>query len=609
MRTPYPRTPHLPWSPGASGDDLRVVDLDGLRGREVVVTEKFDGENTTLYRDGCHARSVDSGPHPSRAWVKALTARVGGRIPAGTRICGENLHARHSLPYEDLESWFLAFSVWAGERCLGWDETVRLTHRLGLPAVPVLWRGVFDERALRRLRVDPARQEGYVVRVVEGFDRAEFGRRVAKWVRPHHVTTDTHWMYAPVVPNGLGPAAALWAVRSGAAPDPGALRAAVLPADPGPAPEPGPCSGPAPDSVSGSGSQSVRRLAEVTGRLDAADRFGDARLTGVLAHLLAGHRPAALGVLAAPALGPRQARVLADLVSVAPLLTRPFPDAERRAGLAGLGASVDLAVAHAVAAAGARDAAEAEAVDWSGLHAQEAGLWGEDPWAELRDGVRAGLDAAGVLDPWARDLCWARARENWARGTAVSPAEALAATWAVRAGGFPRLLQLVGPSGSGKSTFASGLPGPVTVVSPDGIRGERGDRADQGDNARVLALALDRLDAALTEGGEGRTVVWDATGLTARQRSGPVTVARRRGALVTQVAFALPAAERARRNAARPHAVPAEVLTRQERRFEPPRPGAAHRVWWVGARGTVVDRVGTLEEFGNAGTGTGAGIA
>ncbi|MDR3031771.1 MAG: kinase, partial [Kitasatospora sp.] len=194
MRVPYPRTPHLPWSPGAAADDLRSGDLSGLAGAEVVVTEKLDGENTTLYRDGLHARSLDSGHHPSRAWVKGLQGRIGPRIPAGWRICGENLYARHSLAYTDLDSWFQGFSVWTErDRCLDWDATARFLHRLGVPTPRVLWRGRYDERAIRALRLDPERQEGYVVRTAAGFDRAEFGRRVAKWVRPHHVRTDTHW--------------------------------------------------------------------------------------------------------------------------------------------------------------------------------------------------------------------------------------------------------------------------------------------------------------------------------------------------------------------------------------------------------------------------------
>ncbi|GAA4627689.1 hypothetical protein GCM10023196_040920 [Actinoallomurus vinaceus] len=227
MRVHYPRTPHLPWSPGVGPDDVRAADLSGFAGRDVVVTEKLDGENTTMYPDGLHARSTDSGHHPSRAWVKALHGRIAHRIPDGTRVCGENLYARHSIAYRDLESWFYAFSVWDGDHCLDWDRTVRFARRLGLPVPTVLWRGVFDERAIRALRLDTERQEGYVVRAIEGFHRDEFARRVAKWVRRGHVQTDRHWMLGPVVENGLGPASALWQARSGAVPDPAALLGAV----------------------------------------------------------------------------------------------------------------------------------------------------------------------------------------------------------------------------------------------------------------------------------------------------------------------------------------------------------------------------------------------
>ncbi len=65
--------------------------------------------------------------------------------------------------------------------------------------------------------------EGYVLRAVEGFGRAEFGERVAKWVRPGHVTTSRHWMPERVEPDGLGPDAVLWDVRSGGVPDAGRL--------------------------------------------------------------------------------------------------------------------------------------------------------------------------------------------------------------------------------------------------------------------------------------------------------------------------------------------------------------------------------------------------
>ena len=198
-----PRPPHLPWSPGATADDVYLHDTVGFVGRSVVVTEKMDGENTTLYADHVHARSLSSAHHPSRTAVKQLQARLADSIPAGWRLCGENLQAVHSIAYEDLPAWFLLFSVWDGDRCLDWDTTLEWAALLEVPTVPVLWEGTWDDAAIRALALDPARQEGYVVRLREAFVLADFGTSVAKFVRAGHVTTDAHWMSRPVVPNGL----------------------------------------------------------------------------------------------------------------------------------------------------------------------------------------------------------------------------------------------------------------------------------------------------------------------------------------------------------------------------------------------------------------------
>ncbi|MFJ2896373.1 RNA ligase family protein [Streptomyces sp. NPDC087218] len=555
MRTHYPRTAHLPWSPGATSDDVRIADLSGLAGREVVVTEKLDGENTTLYPDGLHARSLDSAHHPSRGWVKALQGRIGARIPAGRRICGENMFARHSLPYDGLESYFYGFSVWDGERCLDWDRTVAFLRDLGIPVPPVLWRGVFDARAektLRALRPDTGRQEGYVVRPADGFDAPDFGRLVAKWVRPGHVRTDTHWMHAAVVENGLGPAAALWAVRSGAPADPAALAAAT---------------------GTEAGDEGAAR-AMVTA-LDAAGRTGDDRLAGVLAALLRRSPRAALAPALARTVGMPLARRVADLVGLHPSLHRPYPDEERRTGLVRMSFAADLPLLHALAGAVAEDDAAREQVEWSALHAEEL----REP-----EGLR---DAFADLAPDAADRCLAQAREAYALGRVATAEEAVAATWRWRSGDFPRLVHLVGPSGSGKSTFARGLPGVGAYVSLDDLRLARGSRADQKANGEVLREGLDRLDAALAAGG---TVVWDATSLNAHQRSLVHAVARRRDALLTHAVALVDEAELLRRNGWRDHPVPPEVLASQLHRFVPPYPGQAHRTWYIGASGTVEDR-------------------
>ncbi|MGW3635564.1 RNA ligase family protein [Streptomyces sp. NPDC005122] len=593
MRVHYPRTPHLPWSPGATSDDVRVVDLAGLRDLEVVVTEKLDGENTTLYADGLHARSLDSAHHPSRAWVKALQGRIGAALPPGWRVCGENLYARHSIAYTGLDSWFYGFSVWDGDRCLGWDRTVRFLRRLGVPVPRVLWRGVLDERAVRALRVlrlDPARQEGYVVRTVEGFGHEEFGRRVAKWVRPGHVRTDTHWMHAEVVANGRGTAAALWDVRSGAAPDAQALAAATETESE--AGRTGSGTGPTGSRTAGETSAGDAVVAEASARLDVLGRTGDARLTGVLAALLHGRRRARLAPRLAGPLGMPSARRVADLVGLQSLLRRPYPDEERRAGLGRMAVAADLGVLHAVAAAVAatEGAAAREQVDWSALHAEEAGLLAEEPFERLRASLRRALTGLGDAD--AADRCWSQARASYAAGHVVTAEAAVAATWRLRSGAFPRLIHLVGPSGSGKSTFAAGLTGIDTRVCLDDLRSARGARSDQRANADVLREGLRRLDSALAAG--PATVVWDATSLGRHQRSLVDAVAHRRDALITQVVVLATDDELTGRNAERAHPVPPEVLDTQLRRFDPPYPGQAHRTWYVGAGGTVDDVDGTL---------------
>lgn len=545
MRTHYPRTPHLPWSPGATTDDVRVTGLCGFRGREVVVTEKLDGENTTLYADGLHARSPDSAPHPSRTWVKALQGRIGHAIPAGRRVCGENMYARHSIAYEDLDSYFYGFSVWEADgRCLDWDETVSCLRALGIPVPRVLWRGTFDERALRALSVDRDRQEGYVVRTVEGFADDDFARRVAKWVRPHHVRTGTHWMHAAVVENGLGPHAPLWAVRAGAGADAQALAAAL--------------------DVPGGDADALGRL--------AVGQSGDVRLSGVLAALLHGSRRSWLAPKLAPALGMPLARRVADLVGLHPALHRPYPDEARRAGLVRLSYAADLGVLHAVARATARDDGARDQVEWSALHAQDAG-----PLAGLGEQF-AGLDADTSV------RCLAEAREAYALGRIRTAGEAVAATWRWRSGAFPKLIQMVGPSGSGKSTFARELAGVDTRICLDELRAARGSRADQRANADVLRTGLDRLDAALAAGG---TVVWDATSLNQQQRSLVRSVARRRDALVTHAVMLVDEDELTRRNAGRQHPVPPGVLAAQLHRFAPPYPGQAHRTWYIGPSGTI----------------------
>lgn len=203
-RIKYPRSMHLPWSPGTTSDDRILTSVDHFIGKEVVVTEKMDGENTTIANNFVHARSLDSGKHPSRWFVTKLQGDIAHDIPEGMRICGENCYAKHSIQYTTLPDYFLVFSIWDGRKCLSWELTREWAELLGLKTVPVIYRGVFDEEIIKQLYVKdrkPDLMEGYVVRLADGFDYKDFGTSLAKYVRKGHVTTSEHWLNEPVVPN------------------------------------------------------------------------------------------------------------------------------------------------------------------------------------------------------------------------------------------------------------------------------------------------------------------------------------------------------------------------------------------------------------------------
>jgi|CXWL01.1.fsa_nt_gi hypothetical protein len=203
----YPRTYHLPWSPGMTKDDRVIEDLSHLEGVEVIVTLKLDGENCTWYRDYLHARSLEYDPHPSRNYVKAMHGKHAHEIPDGWRICGENVYAKHSIHYHNLETYFYVFSIWNDKNaCLSWDETIEWCGLFGLKHVPVLYRGVWDEKLIRSLYKDKYgdnEMEGYVVRVARSFEYGEFRKVAAKYVRSGHVTTSHNWKRQQVIPNEL----------------------------------------------------------------------------------------------------------------------------------------------------------------------------------------------------------------------------------------------------------------------------------------------------------------------------------------------------------------------------------------------------------------------
>lgn len=210
----YPRTYHLRFSPGVTRDDRVLPSHECFEGKEVVMTLKMDGENTSIYKDRIHARSLDSKHHVSRWWVRRLQAQIGQEIPEGWRVCGENLYAKHTIQYQRLPSYFLGFSVWDDNNiCLDWDETLEWFSLLGITSVPVVYEGVWNEKAIKLAfpeEHDGNMCEGFVVRLREAFNYAQFRASIAKYVDAkfrRDMEKDGEnfrpWYLREVVPNTL----------------------------------------------------------------------------------------------------------------------------------------------------------------------------------------------------------------------------------------------------------------------------------------------------------------------------------------------------------------------------------------------------------------------
>jgi len=192
----HPRIHHVPWSADADPDDRFLDSTEQFVDCEIVVTEKMDGEQTTMYDDHIHARSVDGESHPSQSYVRQLHSRIGYNIPENWRVCGENMYAKHSILYHDLESYFYVHSIWNDRNeCLSWDDTVTWAKLLDLEIVPLLYRGLYDEKLVKSLHKSVRGEhecEGYVMRIADAFSFSKYRKCVGKYRREGHLKTAPH---------------------------------------------------------------------------------------------------------------------------------------------------------------------------------------------------------------------------------------------------------------------------------------------------------------------------------------------------------------------------------------------------------------------------------
>jgi hypothetical protein len=209
-----PRIYHLPWSEVLNKDDKFIRSTDIFKDKEVIVTLKFDGENTSLYNDGTfHAKSLDSKAHESRDWLhtwwreRLYTSNyllLHGRLP-DLRLVGENMKGFHTIEYNNLEALFLLHSAWNGTTCLSWEETLNIAFILNIKTPLVLYKGVYNEAAIKELnsleKYNDDLVGGYVIRNAGEFDYKDSINNVAKFVSSRFEIKGDHWSKGKITFN------------------------------------------------------------------------------------------------------------------------------------------------------------------------------------------------------------------------------------------------------------------------------------------------------------------------------------------------------------------------------------------------------------------------
>lgn len=200
----YNRTYHLFFSPGSTNDDRISDSVDTLLGKEIVITEKLDGENCGMTDKGVYARSHAT--FTTSAWSREVRQlhkiKVEDMLGENVFLFGENLEGIHSIEYTNLESYFYIFGVRDNNKWVSWSEVEEYSFLLDIPTVPVLFRGVINTaKELQTIVEDLVSKEsslgglreGIVIRNAVEFDNKDFKENVMKWVRKNHVQTDEHW--------------------------------------------------------------------------------------------------------------------------------------------------------------------------------------------------------------------------------------------------------------------------------------------------------------------------------------------------------------------------------------------------------------------------------
>lgn len=224
----FPHTPHIAWlGRGQPRDDkvLSSIEASEFLDSDVIVEEKIDGANLgfSVSQDG-ELRAQNRGSYleldspagqwkPIRRWLETRRNALIEALAPNLMLFGEWCYAVHSVRYDRLPDWFLAFDVFDRDLGVFWsvDRRDEFAKGLGIQVVPELTRGKLGIEALEPLldhsRLSSGTAEGiYVRKELNGVLAAR-----AKLVRAEFVQAiGEHWTRRHLELNQLDPSVRQW---------------------------------------------------------------------------------------------------------------------------------------------------------------------------------------------------------------------------------------------------------------------------------------------------------------------------------------------------------------------------------------------------------------
>ena len=216
----FPTTPHLATLPGVNIRQDKVLtesQRDEFLRHKLTVEEKVDGANLGISFDAKgNVRVQNRGnylhlPSPGQwkklsEWLTPRTDVLSKHLTDQYILFGEWCYAQHSIFYNHLPDWFLAFDIYDRRSCsfLASISRDKLLKKMPITKVPCLAPGQFTypeiKNFLSQSKLTDQLAEGIYLRIDQGDHLAQR----AKLVRPAFIQAiEQHWSLYTIKPNQL----------------------------------------------------------------------------------------------------------------------------------------------------------------------------------------------------------------------------------------------------------------------------------------------------------------------------------------------------------------------------------------------------------------------